>query len=58
LKGGGGVNVLEGGGVNVLEGGGVNTVKTLKFENGRGCMTPSCFGGATPGPISNPPTLI
>jgi len=32
----------EGGGVNALEGGwgGGNTVKTVKFENGGGCMTP------------------
>jgi len=39
-------------GVNALESVEVNTVKTLKFEKGRGCMTPQLsYGGAAPGDI-------
>jgi len=38
-----------GGGVNALKVGGHPTVKTLKFEKVRGCMTlPSSYDGAAP----------
>jgi len=39
---------VGGGGVNALEGWRVNTVKTLKFEKGGGCKTPSSYGGGAP----------
>jgi len=45
----GGARNLEGGGVNALKVGGHPTVKTLKFEKVRGCMTlPSSYDGAAP----------